>query len=271
MFDRILIPLDGSLPATSALYAGERLADRWDADITILSLMEKSDRKIAVDRTVEAQAKRIQRERDVEIRDVTYSIVDDIADEFDEVSQTLVVMSTWARNRGAAVVSNVAEAVMRHIRQPMLLLGPEDEIADDWPTGPLCVCTDGSAFARSIVPLAEEWAASLNLMPTVLTVIDDRKIPAEVPVGAESNAVARIARNFETTLDTPVSYDTLHGPDPADAIVDYARVVGASMIAMATHGRSGMHRLRYGSVAMKVIRGATCPVLVARPPAELLP
>ncbi|MEM7274084.1 MAG: universal stress protein [Actinomycetota bacterium] len=269
MFDRILIPLDGSLVASSALVVGEHLADRWDADIKILSLVQAGALSTALDQSVRTQADRIARKRQVDIRDVSYSVVEDIAHEFDEVDDTLVVMSTLARSHGAAVRSNVAEDVMRHIRHPMLLVGPGDELPAGWPSGPFYVCTDGSPFAESIVPTANAWARSLSLEPTVLSVIDDRKVPADIPAAAESNAAARAAKGMEAATGASVQFETLHGPDPAKAIIDFAERNGAAMIAMATHGRSGLHRLMFGSVAMDVVRGATCPVLVDRPSVDI--
>lgn len=268
MFDRILVPLDGSLPATSALYAAEKLADRWDAEIKILTLLRKNDRKFGIDDLVQRQANRIKHDRQVEIRSMSYSVVEDIATEFDEVENTLVVMSTWARGRPAAVASNVAEDVMRHIRKPMLLLGPNDEIADDWPNGPLMVCTDGSPFAESILPLSAMWSNSLALDPMILTVVDLSEVPAGISPAAESNAAAHFSRQMEALVDTAVNYDVLHGHDAAKAIVDYAERAGASMIVLATHGRSGIERALHGSVAMGVVRGSTCPVLINRPPLD---
>ncbi|MCK6626823.1 MAG: universal stress protein [Anaerolineae bacterium] len=51
---------------------------------------------------------------------------------------------------------------------------------------------------------------------------------------------------------------------PAEAIVDYARQHEVSLIVMSTHGRTGLARWVYGSVADKVLRGAPCPVLLVR-------
>jgi nucleotide-binding universal stress UspA family protein len=53
--------------------------------------------------------------------------------------------------------------------------------------------------------------------------------------------------------------------DPARAILAEMDARRADLVAIATHGRSGMARLRLGSVADKVVRAAPCPVLVARP------
>ncbi len=51
----------------------------------------------------------------------------------------------------------------------------------------------------------------------------------------------------------------------AEAILDYAATTQADLIAMSTHGRSGIGRFLLGSVAEKVIRSAKVPVLLIRP------
>ena len=53
---------------------------------------------------------------------------------------------------------------------------------------------------------------------------------------------------------------------PAETIIDYAQREPVDLIVMATHGRSGLRRWVYGSVADKVVRGASVPVLLYRPP-----
>ena len=51
---------------------------------------------------------------------------------------------------------------------------------------------------------------------------------------------------------------------PADEILTYAQELGCDMIVMSTHGRSGVGRWVYGSVADKVLRGSQIPVLLIR-------
>lgn len=51
---------------------------------------------------------------------------------------------------------------------------------------------------------------------------------------------------------------------PAEAIIDYAGKHTVSLIVMSTHGRTGLARWVYGSVADKVLRDAPCPVLLIR-------
>ncbi len=49
---------------------------------------------------------------------------------------------------------------------------------------------------------------------------------------------------------------------PATAILGYAKENGIQLIAMSTHGRTGLNRLIYGSVTERVLRGTGIPVLV---------
>jgi nucleotide-binding universal stress UspA family protein len=52
--------------------------------------------------------------------------------------------------------------------------------------------------------------------------------------------------------------------EPGSKIVDYAAQNGIDLIVMCTHGRTGMRRWAYGSVASKVLAAATCPVVLVR-------
>ncbi len=66
-------------------------------------------------------------------------------------------------------------------------------------------------------------------------------------------------------LEIPITHVLLEG-DPAFEIVRYGRDVNADLIVMGTHGRTGVERLVLGSVAEKVLRDATCSVLVVKLP-----
>lgn len=58
----------------------------------------------------------------------------------------------------------------------------------------------------------------------------------------------------------------MDGNMPAAVIVDAATTIGADMIVLGTHGRSGFERLLLGSVTEKVVRTAKCPVVTVPPP-----
>ena len=61
-----------------------------------------------------------------------------------------------------------------------------------------------------------------------------------------------------------VTAESCTGPVP-ETILEYAQEIRADIIVMSTHGRSGLARWFIGSIADKIVRGATLPVLLARP------
>ena len=70
------------------------------------------------------------------------------------------------------------------------------------------------------------------------------------------------AKHFE---GLPLKRRVMLSDDPAESIVAYAQDQGVDLIAMATHGRSGLSRLVQGSVASRVVSSGVAPVLLVRP------
>lgn len=56
--------------------------------------------------------------------------------------------------------------------------------------------------------------------------------------------------------------------EPAPSILELAKSEEVAMIVLGTHGRTGLSRLLMGSVAEDIARGATCPVMLVKVPAE---
>jgi nucleotide-binding universal stress UspA family protein len=65
----------------------------------------------------------------------------------------------------------------------------------------------------------------------------------------------QVAYPFKVTAEVEVG-------DPASMIADLARSTNADAIVMSTHGRSGLSRWLFGSVTLKVLEAAVCPVYV---------
>ncbi len=69
-------------------------------------------------------------------------------------------------------------------------------------------------------------------------------------------------RRLGLTVQTKVAF----GGDAGDHILEAARELGADAIFMATHGRTALGQIVFGSVAEKVMQAGLCPVLMVRPP-----
>jgi nucleotide-binding universal stress UspA family protein len=128
--------------------------------------------------------------------------------------------------------------------------------------------TDFSSYSNQAyfhaVALASTHGASL----TVLFVYTPDMVTPGQPAG-EDEALKYWRNQLEQIRpvdpDIPVRHVLLEG-DPAAEIVRYGRDAGMDLIVMGTHGRSGLERLLMGSVAEKVLRDASCSVLVVKLP-----
>ena len=79
----------------------------------------------------------------------------------------------------------------------------------------------------------------------------------------EDHAKQALAEKFEDDKFKGVQFEVAFG-DPGTEISEYAKRIGADLIVMPTHGRSGLNRLLLGSVAERVLRFAHCPILVLK-------
>ena len=265
MFERILVPLDGGPRGEVALRIAERMAEAWGARLDVLGLAETSGTLASAQEAVARQTADVHGRGGVSVRTAVGSVSEEIVAAIDAAPATVVVMATSAKNRSAAFTESIADAVLRSSTGPVLLVGPHAELTEFWPAGPMLICTDGSDWSEAIIPHAASFADGLGFDPWFVSVTDPAEIPASVGAGMESNYTARLASDFEPLVQREVNFDVLHGTDAADRIVDYSNTTNAGLIAMATHGRTGVRRLAMGSVAMSVVHDARCPVLVARP------
>jgi nucleotide-binding universal stress UspA family protein len=80
----------------------------------------------------------------------------------------------------------------------------------------------------------------------------------------------KLRESYTPNHPVDVVYDVREGDIPAE-VLRMAAEVGADLIALGTHGRTGLRRLLVGSVATAVLRGAHCPVLALRSAAGARP
>ena len=133
---------------------------------------------------------------------------------------------------------------------------------------------DGSRLAEEMLRFIVDIAGPLDLEVLLLRVITP--IPPQVTETmravvlesvehsvAEARAyLARLADDLRTR-GVRVRTEVRRG-QPVEEIVEGARAAAADLIAMTTHGRSGLGRLLFGSVAEAVLRQAEIPVFLMR-------
>lgn len=98
---------------------------------------------------------------------------------------------------------------------------------------------------------------------------EDFKVLCNAPEVQIREYLDGIAARLEATGATVLTEVNFNRPE--DEIIFYAKHYNADLIAMATHGRTGVNRLLHGSVTESVLHRAPCPVLVVRTPEKLQP
>ena len=135
---------------------------------------------------------------------------------------------------------------------------------------------DGSGLAECALPHVKEMVKEGHAgQVTVLNVIDLH--PSIFAEGVDANYIMKAqfdnAKKYLTDLKErlraeglEIKAEVLKG-SAAQAIAEYAQQNGMDLIVIATHGYSGMKRLMFGSVALRVLHDSHVPVLLIRPEA----
>ncbi len=270
MFQQIIVPVDGSERSWVAVRAGAVIAEACAADLQLVTVVAEGwqgeDARDEFSRVLDAGPPLATPASIVALvaGESYYANVGSvIAAHAESINGAMVVMSSTGRGRSAAVLGSVADDVLRAMFGPIIVLGPRAAELDSF-TGDLVVPVDGSDFAETILPIAAAWGIALGARPWVVEVITEQApAPADV---FESSHASRLAARLREQSHHDVEFEVLHNPHPGTEIADFADRVGARLVMMSTHGRTGMQRLTAGSTASAVVRAATCPVVLHRPP-----
>lgn len=168
----------------------------------------------------------------------------------------LIAMRTSAREGlEYFLFGSTAAEVLGGTAVPVLMLGPGVPAREGVAAvRTMLVPLDGSEVGAAVLPIASTFARRLGASVTLF-----HARSSDRPVADLAPFVARLSQE-----GVPCEAVTADG-DPAERILDRARTGGFDLIAMATHGLSGLRRLLLGSVAEAVLHAAPCPVLLTRP------
>ncbi len=127
----------------------------------------------------------------------------------------------------------------------------------------ISVPLDGSKLAEQILPLVQAFAAAHNIPVDLFTVTDPEARPPFWPPQADKRYLQEVREKYFPTA--PRATSNVEIGEPAEIIVERNRTDPSCLIAMATHGMSGLRRWLLGSVTSKVVQRAVNPLLLARP------
>jgi len=298
MFTRILIPLDGSKTAEKVLPYARFLAGSLKLPVELLAVVDivemathmSADRARYLDTMIEDSV----RNSEQYLRGIARTFPSGTKCTVEKGKAEQIIIETAAADKGTLVtmathgrsgmnrwlLGSVAEKVLRGGTNPMLLVRATEEGKTDGGATlkSIVVPLDGSELAESVLPTVAELAKTLKLEVVLFRAYS-------IPYSAYSSAEGYYAVDYEELLKAmrEEAVDYLEkkteavkklGIDKvscvakegfaADEIISLSRKSPDNLIAMCTHGRSGVKRWVLGSVTETVVRHSADPVLVIR-------
>lgn len=300
MLRTILVPLDGSAFSAKALPVAAAIAARTGAAVHVVSVLDPSayvpfvpgEVLVPVMDTDALAARREADEAAVKAEAGTLAqqgitatglllegtVVEALAEHAVTINADLVLMTTHGRSGLERLwLGSVATSFLQRAPCPVYLVRPVGDSAGSvLPAGTMLVPLDGSAFADSMLPRASAFAEALGLSMRLFTVAIPNAIPmapfgTEALLADESDLTRQEHESRQrldalaATLPVPTTTEVATDMTATRAILEQAAATDVGLIAMATHGRTGLARLVMGNVADAVLRGAPKPMLLYRP------
>jgi nucleotide-binding universal stress UspA family protein len=295
MFKHILVPLDGSRMAESAVPAAAFLAGMLHARVTLIHVIEKNAPSAVHGQTHLSSAQdaaayldEVSREgfpqeirvdyhvHTAEVENVALSIVEHA----DELEYDLVIMCSHGRGRALHLfLGSIAQKVIAGDSRPVLITHPDEK---GEPLAFSCrnilVPLDGNSEHAQSLPTSKELArackASLHLamvVPRFSSLSGDMTVTGRMLPGTTSRMLDMALQDAEAYSAALVeelhdqgfaaSAHVLRG-DPAKIIVEAANRAPIDLIVLATHGKTGMEAFWAGSVTNKVCSQSNVPLLL---------
>jgi nucleotide-binding universal stress UspA family protein len=301
MTDRILVPLDGSDLAEQALPCAVALARGLPAGLDllrtvwippdILEMLDESTVKLnAIVAQLEAEASDYLGALVKQLEDMGVTARQSVRR--GPAAETILDYAGWANISHIVMATHgysgikrwthgsVAERLLQAAAVPLLLVRAGEQGAEEgWQQPATCqrilVPLDGSPLAEQILPVVTSVANALSgelilfrvpIAQVTGWVAGEWYVPVQNAFDtAEEEARAYLDGVAARLADEGLVVTTATATGPvANCIVDYAEANDVDFVAMCTHGRTGLARWALGSVADRVLRAGSTPILLVR-------
>ncbi|TVR75959.1 MAG: universal stress protein [Sphaerobacteraceae bacterium] len=299
MLKRIVVPLDGSQISHAALPLARSLAEQTGAGVTLVSVIDPprdfyispqdSSSTRLRPKDIDHLAKEEQR-LDYYLKNVATSFertrvstdirlgqaATEILEAAEAVEGSAIVMASHGRSGlGRMLMGSVAERIVQSSQVPVFVTRASTDTRAEFGKQKItnvAVALDGSDLAEQALDRAYDIFRN-NVRYTLVRIVEPvapgQSYSSEIIANYEREAresaedYVRDAADTLTTHGATVSAD-VRITEPASGITRVASEFGADLIAMTTHGRSGMGRFLLGSVAERVLHDTDRPVMIVR-------
>lgn len=297
MYRHIMVPLDGSRFAESALPLALAISRHTGAAIHLITVQEPIPsfaydewENAAEEWTQSYQANVLERVRGRTTTEVTADlgaghVVEVLEQEAERNAVDLIVMATHGRGMfSRAWLGSVADAFLHHTSRPLLLVRPEEsgaqpDLSRSVELTRMLIPLDGTELSESVLDHAVEFGALFDADFHLLRVVPypmqfnspylphtmqmNQQFVEEARDAAEDYLQEHVGRLRERGLR--VDHNVVVVAQPGHGILSEAEGADCDFIAMATHARTGLTRALLGSTADKVLRGSHFPILLYHP------
>jgi nucleotide-binding universal stress UspA family protein len=287
MYNKILVPLDGSKLAEAVLPYAAFLGGALQLPVDLVHVNDPETHSPSIHPTRSADylnqvAASFLSRLSVSCAVKTGAAAEVILDTASADAGTLIAMATHGQTGGQRwLLGRVAQKVLQAVKNPLMLIRPQEGKPPNSEVrlGTIIVPLDGSRLAEQIFPHVVYFATKLGLqvvlirtysLPSAGYFLAAHVAPPDMAELREKNK-KEIGDYLQTKVEEltaagiqKITSVVAEGRGPEE-IIDLARKTSGNIVAMSTHGRSGMGRWVLGSVTDRVVSHCGDPVLIIRP------
>lgn len=265
MYDRILVPVDGSDFSEEVITYALTLATATGAKLALLRVAESDSKKSEAEDYVRSLASGINAEGLATTRHG--DLADDILAEAHRVPNTLVAITTHGRGGLlTAILGSVARRVLLASESPVLVYRPQGAADSHEPTQITTVLLplDGTSLSESVGRQAAAWARTLKARLTVVQVLPTITQVDELTPASDlfdSSYVSSFAKDLGQEFDIPIDWEVLNG-DPVSSISSFVGARRNVLAVMATRGHNAVRTVVLGSVTSGLVHTSGMPIVL---------
>jgi nucleotide-binding universal stress UspA family protein len=298
MFERILVPLDGSELSETAIPYAEELASSLGSEVILYHVygrehqLQEHMHQTYLDRLAETVRSNIKKRqhKSAEVK-VTTKVeagepTENICNLVDKNKITLIIMTAVSASgyKIGKMLGSVTDHLCRTVPIPIMLIrlpGAQRTAGKERLINRILIPLDGSELSKLALPVGEELASKLKVSATLFQManmiriyddgtgasayVDYTKFDEIEKKRVSAEMIALESDLKQKGLD--VTHVVTSGWDAAYEIIELCKKIDTDLVVMSTHGRSGLSRWVFGNVAEKVLRHGETPILLinARP------
>lgn len=285
MFEKLVVPLDGSDAAEIVLPYVTAIAGAFSTEIALITVVKPgiSDENHLFQSYLNHVAQGLRRAVDknpplvVSTAILTGKASEEIVKYTAQSINNLIIIAGHGASGGnPAMLGSMAVKIVSSSSNPALLvkIGASADIKPSDLIKCILIPLDGSKMSEHslsvAVPLARKLKAEIVLLqaiepvhyiPGFDTMVPNVVLPDEGEIKKAATKYLEGIKDSSDKLDVKMSC-TVIADAPAEAIIDYADSADIDVIAITTHGLSGVRRWVFGSTTEKVLQAAVKPVLI---------